>query len=69
MLGLITGLLFGFLLQKDRVLRFEKQVGAMLLKDKSTVLAWKDFGKIGLPEILGIPFWLVILDSFTANRH
>lgn len=33
MLGLITGLLFGFLLQKGRVLRFEKQVGAMLLKD------------------------------------
>ncbi len=33
MLGLITGILFGFLLQKGRVLRFEQQVGAMLLKD------------------------------------
>jgi uncharacterized membrane protein YedE/YeeE len=32
-LGLITGVLFGFLLQKGRVLRFDKQVGAMLLKD------------------------------------
>lgn len=32
-LGLITGFIFGFLLQKGRVLRFEKQVGAMLLKD------------------------------------
>ncbi|MCX7887074.1 MAG: YeeE/YedE family protein [Verrucomicrobiae bacterium] len=32
-LGLSTGLLFGFLLQKARVLRFEKQVGAMLLQD------------------------------------
>ncbi len=32
-LGLITGILFGFLLQKGRVLRFDKQVGAMLLKD------------------------------------
>ena len=32
-LGLITGVLFGFLLQKGRVLRFEKQVGAMRLKD------------------------------------
>ncbi len=126
-LGLITGILFGFLLQKGRVIRFEKQIGAMLLKDmtifkfmasailvgshkpmnvgavllggalfgagwavmgycpgtsiaalgegrwhalfaiagmitgaaiyaelfpffKSTILAWKDFGKIGLPE-------------------
>ncbi|HBP87514.1 MAG TPA: YeeE/YedE thiosulfate transporter family protein [Nitrospirales bacterium] len=32
-LGLMTGILFGFLLQKGRVLRFEKQIGAMLLKD------------------------------------
>ena len=32
-LGLITGILFGVLLQQGRVLRFEKQVGAMLLKD------------------------------------
>lgn len=32
-LGLVTGVLFGFLLQKGRVLRFEKQVGAMLLRD------------------------------------
>jgi uncharacterized protein len=32
-LGLGTGLLFGFLLQKGRVVRFEKQVGAMLLQD------------------------------------
>lgn len=151
-LGLVTGILFGFLLQKGRVLRFEKQVGAMLLKDmtifkfmlsaimvgmvgvalltnagiislshkqmnlgavllggtlfgagwavmgfcpgtsigalgegrwhalsavagmvagaalyaeifpfiKSTVLAWKDFGKIGLPEVLGISPWIII---------
>jgi uncharacterized membrane protein YedE/YeeE len=151
-LGLVTGILFGFLLQKGRVLRFDKQVGAMLLKDmtilkfmlsailvgmvgvqllssagiitlshkpmnvgaiviggvlfgggwavmgfcpgtsvgalgegrwhaifavagmitgaaiyaeiypflKSTVLAWKDFGKIGLPEVLGISPWAII---------
>lgn len=32
-LGLVTGLIFGALLQQGRVLRFEKQVGAMLLKD------------------------------------
>ena len=152
LLGLITGALFGFLLQKGRVLRFEKQVGAMLLKDmtifkfmlsailvgmigitlltdagiitsghksmnlgavllggalfgtgwavmgycpgtsigalgegrwhalfaiagmvagaalyaelypffKSTVLAWKDFGKIGVPEALGVSPWVII---------
>lgn len=152
-LGLVTGILFGFLLQKGRVLRFEKQIGAMLLKDmtilkfmlsaiivgmvgvailssagiitmshkpmnvgailvggalfgagwavmgycpgtsvgalgegrwhaifaiagmvagaaiyaelypffKSTVLAWSDFGKIGLPEALGVSPWVVII--------
>jgi uncharacterized protein len=152
LLGLFTGVLFGFLLQKGRVLRFEKQVGALLLKDmtifkfmlsailvgmvgitlltdagiitsshkamnvgavliggalfgcgwavmgfcpgtsvgalgegrwhaffaiagmvagaalyaelypffKSTVLAWKDFGKIGLPDALGISPWVII---------
>lgn len=162
-LGLATGILFGFFLQKGRVLRFDKQVGAMLLKDmtifkfmlsailvgmvglallshagiiamshkpmnlgavllggvlfgvgwavmgfcpgtsigavgegrwhavfaivgmvlgaalyaelfpflKSTVLTWKDFGKLGLPETLGVspwliipPFWVVIVALF-----
>jgi hypothetical protein len=32
-IGLMTGILFGALLQQGRVLRFEKQVGAMLLQD------------------------------------
>ena len=32
-LGFITGRLLEFLLQKGRVLRFDKQVGGMLLKD------------------------------------
>lgn len=151
-LGLVTGFLFGFLLQKGRVLRFDKQVGAMRLQDmtilkfmlsailvgtvgigllgdfgvlklshkpmnvgaliiggilfgagwavmgfcpgtavgavgegrwhalfailgmivgaaiyaelypvlKTTVLAWKDFGKIGLPEALGVSPWVII---------
>jgi len=151
-LGLVTGVLFGFLLQKGRVLRFDKQIGAMLLKDmtifkfmlsailvgmvgilllsnleiitlshkpmnvgavllggalfgagwaimgfcpgtsigalgegrwhavfaimgmvvgaafyaeiypflKSTVLAWKDFGKLGLLEALGISQWVIV---------
>ncbi|WP_319576910.1 YeeE/YedE thiosulfate transporter family protein [uncultured Desulfobacter sp.] len=151
-LGLVTGIFFGFLLQKGRVLRFDKQVGAMLLKDmtifkfmlsailvgmvgilllanfeiitlshkpmnvgavliggalfgagwaimgfcpgtsigalgegrwhavfaiigmvlgaalyaelyplfKVTVLAWKDFGKIGLQEVLNVSFWVIV---------
>lgn len=152
LLGLFTGVVFGLLLQKGRVLRFDKQVGAMLLKDMTilkfmmsaimvglvgfyalsdlgvitlshksmnvggvviggllfgagwavmgycpgtsvgaiaegrwhaifavtgmligaalyaeayplmvkTVLTWKDFGKIGLPETLGLSHWIVI---------
>jgi uncharacterized membrane protein YedE/YeeE len=151
-LGLITGIAFGFLLQKGRVLRFDKQVGAMRLQDmtilkfmlsailvglvgvylldglgviklshkpmnvgavvlggilfgagwsvmgfcpgtaigalgegrwhaifavlgmvigaalyaeiypvlKTTVLAWKDFGKLGLPQALGVSPWVII---------
>ena len=36
-LGLVTGVAFGFLLQKGRVLRFGKQVGAMLFKDMTQI--------------------------------
>lgn len=156
-LGLLTGVAFGFLLQRGSVLRFDKQVAAMLFKDmtilkfmlsaivvgmfgililsqpglitlghkamnvggvivggslfgigwaimgfcpgtavgaigegrwhaffgllgmvvgagfyaelypffKSTVLAWADFGKIGLPEALGVSPWLVAI-GFTV---
>lgn len=35
--GLITGVIFGFLLQKGRVIRYDKQVGALLLKDMTIV--------------------------------
>lgn len=31
--GLLTGIVFGFLLQKGRVLRYEKQLGALRLMD------------------------------------
>ena len=36
-IGLVTGLLFGFLLQKGEVLRFERQIGFMLLKDMTII--------------------------------
>jgi uncharacterized membrane protein YedE/YeeE len=35
--GLVTGFLFGFLLQKGRVLRYDKQVGALRLMDMTIV--------------------------------
>lgn len=35
--GLVTGILFGFLLQKARVLRYDKQLGALRLIDMTIV--------------------------------
>ena len=35
--GLITGILYGFFLQKGRVLRYDKQIGALLLQDMTIV--------------------------------
>jgi uncharacterized protein len=35
--GLITGIIFGFLLQKGRVLRYDKQIGALRLMDMTIV--------------------------------
>lgn len=35
--GLITGIIFGFLLQKGWVIRYDKQIGALLLKDMTIV--------------------------------
>ncbi len=35
--GLITGILFGFLLQKGRAARYDRQVGAMLLTDMTII--------------------------------
>jgi uncharacterized membrane protein YedE/YeeE len=35
--GLVTGILFGFLLQKARVLRYDKQIGALRFLDMTIV--------------------------------
>lgn len=35
--GLITGIIFGLLLQKGRVIRYDKQIGALLLQDMTIV--------------------------------
>ncbi len=35
--GLITGIIFGFLLQKARVIRYDKQLGALRLIDMTIV--------------------------------
>jgi hypothetical protein len=35
--GIVTGILFGFLLQKARVVRYDKQMGALRLRDMTIV--------------------------------
>ncbi len=71
-LGLITGVAFGALLQQGRVLRFEKQVGAMLLKDMTILkfmLSAIIVGMIGinLLESLGLVALKVKATSLVAN--
>lgn len=51
-LGLITGIGFGFLLQKGRVLRFEKQVAAMLWKDMTILKFMLSSILVGMVGIL-----------------
>lgn len=56
-IGLITGVVFGVLLQQGRVLRFEKQVGAMLLKDMTIMkfmLSAIIVGMIGINLLVGL---------------
>ncbi|HPF21612.1 MAG TPA: YeeE/YedE thiosulfate transporter family protein [Syntrophomonas sp.] len=35
--GLIAGILFGFIMQRARVIRYDKQIGALLLQDMTIV--------------------------------
>jgi hypothetical protein len=35
--GIVTGIIFGFLLQKGQVLRYDKQIGALRLLDMTIV--------------------------------
>ncbi len=49
--GLVTGILFGFLLQKARVVRYDKQLGALRLQDMTTI---KFMGSSVLVGMVGI---------------
>lgn len=37
LLGIVTGVVFGFVLQKAQILRFERQLGFMLLRDMTII--------------------------------
>ena len=63
LLGLITGILFGALLQQGRVLRFEKQVGALLFRDMTIfkfMLSAIIVGMVGLHALAA--FGLIAFD-------
>src|SRR3990172_7488734 len=49
--GLVTGMIFGFLLQKGRVLRFDKQIGALRLIDATI---FKFMGSSVLVAMVGV---------------
>jgi uncharacterized membrane protein YedE/YeeE len=53
-IGLATGFCFGFLLQKGRVLRFEKQVGAMRLTDMTIMKFMLSAIVVGMVGIHGL---------------
>ena len=53
-LGLVTGIFFGFLLQKGRVLRYDKQVGALLLKDMTIFKFMLSATVVGMFGILAL---------------
>ncbi|PLX79430.1 MAG: YeeE/YedE family protein [Desulfuromonas sp.] len=52
-IGLVTGLFFGFLLQKGEVLRFERQIGFMLLKDMTIIKFMMTAVLVGMVGIYG----------------
>jgi hypothetical protein len=56
-LGLATGIVFGILLQQGRVLRFEKQVGALLFQDMTIIkfmFSAVIVGTVGIYSLAGL---------------
>ncbi len=67
-LGLITGVIFGFLLQKGRVLRFEKQVGALLLRDMTIMKFMLSAVMVGMIGVYALHSWgAITLSHKSAN--
>ena len=70
--GLITGILFGFLLQKGRVVRYDKQMGALRLMDMTIVKFFFSAiltGMVGVAVLhnLGIAKPLILPTNIGAN--
>lgn len=70
--GLLTGILFGFLLQKARVVRYDKQVGALRLMDMTIVKYFFSAiltGMVGVAVLykLGIAKPMILPTNIGAN--
>ena len=70
--GLITGIFFGFLLQKGRVVRYDKQIGALRLMDMTIVKFFFSAiltGMVGVAVLhrLGIARPLILPANLGAN--
>jgi len=70
--GLITGVLFGFLMQKGRVVRYDRQIGALRLMDMTIVKYFFSAimtGMIGIAVLhnLGIAKPLILPTNIGAN--
>ncbi|MFW6178368.1 MAG: YeeE/YedE thiosulfate transporter family protein [Desulfohalobiaceae bacterium] len=70
--GLITGILFGFLLQKARVLRYDKQLGALRLQDMTIVkfmLSSVLVGTIGIYLLLDLGLVELSVKSLVLGQN
>jgi len=70
--GLITGILFGFLLQKGRVVRYDKQIGTLRLKDMTILKFFFSAiltGMVGVAVLhqMGIARPLILPTNIGAN--
>ena len=70
--GLITGIIFGFLLQKGRVVRYDKQMGALRLKDMTILKFFFSAiltGMVGVQvlHMMGIAKPLILPANIGAN--
>ncbi|MEJ2200766.1 MAG: YeeE/YedE thiosulfate transporter family protein [Desulfuromonadaceae bacterium] len=68
LIGLITGITFGFLLQKGEVLRFERQIGFMLLQDMTIIKFMFSAVLVGMVGIYALHAGGIIALSLKATQ-
>jgi hypothetical protein len=59
-LGLATGVIFGFLLQRGGLIRFEKQIGMLLLKDFTVLKFMLTSISVGMIGIIALSYFGIL---------